>query len=90
MLKGEDGTISSYDFEPTVRVQTRTNVKGEELPVDELRAPDQNPIQYVVHCIREGRSVEGPLSPKIARVGQQIVDSAVLSARLKKTVKLID
>jgi glucose-fructose oxidoreductase len=33
--------------------------------------------------------VEGPLSPKIARIGQQIVDSAVLSARLKKTVTLL-
>lgn len=89
VLKGEDGTISSYDFEPTVRVQTRANVKGEEVPVDELRAPGQNPIQYFVHCIREGVAVEGPLSPKIARIGQQIVDSAVLSARMKKTVKLI-
>ncbi|MCX6951470.1 MAG: Gfo/Idh/MocA family oxidoreductase [Verrucomicrobia bacterium] len=90
VLKGEDGTISSYDFEPTVRLQTRTNVKGEDVPVDALQAPEQNPIQYFVSCIRNGLPVEGPLSPRIARIGQQIVDSAVLSARLKKTVKLID
>ena len=57
--------------------------------MDELRPPFQNPIQYFVHCIQEGASIEGPLSPKIARIGQQIVDSAVLSARLKKTVPLI-
>ena len=60
------------------------------VPVDALAAPYQNPIQYFVQCIREGRPVEGPLAPKIARIGQQIVDSAVLSARLRKTVKLID
>lgn len=89
VLKGEDGTISSYDFEPTVRVQTRANVRGEDVPVDVLKAPEQNPIQYFVRCIQEGRAVEGPLSPKIARIGQQIVDSAVLSARVKRTVKLI-
>ncbi len=90
VLKGADGTISSYDFEPTIRIQTRANVRGVDVPVDVLRVPEQDPIQYFVHCIREGRPVEGPLSPKIARVGQQIVDSARLSARLGKTVKLID
>jgi predicted dehydrogenase len=90
VLKGEDGTISSYDFEPTVRVQTRANVHGEEVAVDVLQAPFQDPIQYFVDCIREGRPIEGPLAPKITRIGQQIVDSAVLSARLQKTVKLID
>ncbi len=90
VLKGEDGTISSYDYEPTIRVQTRANLRGEDVPVDALAEPMQNPIQYFVHCIREGRPVAGPLSPKISRIGQQIVDSAVLSARLGKTVKLID
>jgi len=90
VLKGEDGTISSYDFEPTVRLQTRTKAGGEDIPVDALQRPEQNPIQYFVHCIQNGMPVEGPLSPKIARIGQQIVDSAVRSARLRKTVKLID
>lgn len=90
VLKGEDGTISSYDYEPAIRVQTRANPAGENVPVDRLEAPLQDPIQYFVHCIREGRPLEGPLSPAISRIGQQIVDSAVLSARLKKTVKLLE
>jgi predicted dehydrogenase len=89
VLKGEDGTISSYDYAPTIRVQTRANPRGEDLAVDVLAAPFQNPIQYFAHCIQEGRPVEGPLDPKIARIGQQIVDSAVLSAKLGKTVKLV-
>jgi predicted dehydrogenase len=90
VLKGEDGTISTYDYAPTVRIQTRANVAGEDIAVDPLRAPFQNPIQYMVHCIREERPIEGPLSPKVSRIGQQIIDSAVLSARLRKTVKLVD
>ena len=90
MLKGENGTIGSYDYAPTIRVQTRANLEGEDVPVDAPAAPLQDPIQYFVHCIREGRPIEGPLSPKISRIGQQIVDSSVLSARLGKTVKLVD
>ena len=35
------------------------------------------------------REPEGPLSPKLCRIGQQIVDSAVLSSRMKTTVKLV-
>jgi glucose-fructose oxidoreductase len=89
VLKGEEGTISSYDYEPTIRVQSRANPRGEDLAVDTLSAPLQNPIQYFVHCIRTGSPLEGPLSPKIARIGQQIVDSAVHSARLGRTVKLV-
>ena len=90
MLKGEDGTISSYDFELTVRLQTRANVAGGDMPVDSLQPPFQNPIQYLVHCIAESRPIESPLSPKIARIGEQIVDSAVLGARIRKTVTLVE
>ncbi len=89
VLKGEDGTISIGDYDQTIHVQTRANPAGEDIAVDALVAPLQNPIQYFVHCINTGTPLEGPLSPKISRIGQQIVDSAVLSARLKKTVKLV-
>ena len=89
ILKGEEGTISSFDYESTVRLQTRACPQGEAAAVDVLAPPFQNPIQYLVHCIREQRPIEGPLSPRIARIGQQIVDSAVLSARLGRTVKLV-
>ncbi len=89
VLVGTAGTISSYDYESTVRVQTREHPEGLVLPVDELRPPRQNPIQYLIHCLETGEPVSGPLSPAICRVGQQIVDSAVLSAREKRTVPLV-
>jgi predicted dehydrogenase len=89
VLKGTDGTISSYDYEPTVRLQSREKPEGEDLSVDELKPPFQNPIQYFIDCLRRDRAPEGPLSPKICRIGQQIVDSAALSAKLKRTVKLV-
>ena len=89
VIVGTKGTISSYDFEPTVRLQTDANPAGEDLPVDRLEHPCHNPVAYVLHCLESGKRVDGPLSPKMARIGQQIVDSAVLSARLRKTVALV-
>lgn len=90
VLKGTRGTIASYDYEPTVRMQTEKHPGGIDVPADNPRPPYQNPIQYFVHCLRHDRPVEGPLAPAINRIGQQIIDSAVLSARLKKTVKLVE
>ena len=88
-LKGTDGTMGSFDYAPEVRLQTRRNPAGEMIPSEELKPPFQNAIQYFVDCLRRDREPEGPLSPAISRIGQQIVDSAILSARLKKTVALV-
>jgi glucose-fructose oxidoreductase len=89
VLKGTHGTISSYDYEPIVRMQTERQPQGEEILADEMKPPYQNPVQYMVHCIRNHQPPEGPLSPRIARIGQQIVDSAILSAQRHKTVHLV-
>jgi glucose-fructose oxidoreductase len=88
VLVGREGTISSYDYGKTIRLQTRQQEAGVEVAVDELKAPFDNPINYVVDCIEKGREVEGPLSPKISRVGQQMVDAARQSAREGRTVSL--
>jgi glucose-fructose oxidoreductase len=89
VIVGTEGTISSYDYEPTIRVQTRAHPAGETLPVDTLLPPYQNPVQYLIHCISTGEPISGPLAPEISRIGQQIVDSAVLSAREQRTVALL-
>jgi glucose-fructose oxidoreductase len=89
VLVGRKGTIATYDYEPTIRIQTKDRPEGFEMPVDVLDAPNANPIQYVLNRLENGLPIEGPLSPAIARIGQQIVDSAVLSAKEKRTVKLL-
>ena len=43
----------------------------------------------MVDVIRNDKPIEGPLSVEISRIGQQIVDSAVLSASEGKTVPLV-
>jgi hypothetical protein len=54
-----------------------------------MKPPFQNPVQYFIDCLGRERAPEGPLSPAISRIGQQIVDSSMLSAKLKRTVKLV-
>lgn len=88
VIVGTEGTLSSYDLEPTVRVQTRECPAGMDIPCDVLVHPNHNPIAYVLDCLENGREVDGPLSPVIARIGQRIVDAAVLSVREKRTVQL--
>lgn len=89
VIVGTKGTVSSYDLEPTIRVQTRRHEAGRVVPVLKLRPPFQNPVQYFLHALETGTPVDGPLAPAIARIGQQIVDTAVKSARLKRAVRLL-
>jgi predicted dehydrogenase len=89
VLVGTEGTLGFGDYDRVVRMQTRRRPGGVDVPVDRPKPPFHNPIAYVLDCIRRGRKPEGPLSPQLARIGQQIVDSAVLSARTGRTVRLL-
>jgi glucose-fructose oxidoreductase len=88
-LVGTDGTISSADYAPVVHVQTRKRPEVHEVPADPLTSPGQNPVQYMLDCLERGRPIEGPLSVEIARIGQQIVDSAVRSVAERRPVPLV-
>ncbi len=89
MIVGTDGTIASYDYEQTIRVQTRAKPEGFVMPVDTLASPMQDPIQNFIHALSTGAPVHGPLSIEVCRIGQQIVETAVLSAKTKKAQPLI-
>lgn len=90
VLVGTKGTLSSYDFEETVRVQDERTPAGRDVHVGRPASPFANPVQYMIHCIESGLSPSGPLSPEISRIGQQIVDTAYQSAIEKRTLPLID
>ena len=89
VVVGTKGTIASYDYEQTVRVQTGEHPEGQDVPVDTLSAPHRGPIEHLIHVLETGEPVHGPLDPRLCRVGQQIVDTAVVSAREKRTVPLL-
>ncbi len=88
VLCGDKGTISSYDYELAIGIQDAACPEGKEIPVDDLKPPWSDPITYFLHCLDNDLPVEGPLSPEIARIGQQIVDTAWHSSRLKRTLAL--
>ena len=88
VLVGTDGTISSYDFEPSIRLQTRTNPAVHEIPVDTLELGYDNAINHFLHCLETGEEFIGPLQPSLCRTAQRIVDGAVQSALEKRTVSL--
>lgn len=89
VIVGTEGTISSYDFEDHITVQTKDTPQAYEVSVDILTSPFSNPVEYVLHCLATGEPVSGPLDPVLCRIGQQIVDTAIVSAREKRTVELL-
>jgi glucose-fructose oxidoreductase len=89
VLVGRKGTISSYDYEPHVMLQTDPEQPAKPVAAEPLRKPLSNAVEYAVDKLRLGAPIDGPLSPAIARIGQQIVDSAILSATQKRTVSLV-
>jgi predicted dehydrogenase len=89
VFKGTEGTLSSYDYEPTIRLQTRDHPEGESLPAPHLAPPFHNPLAYMIHCLQTRSPIEGPLSPLISRIGQQITDTALQAAQQKQTLPLL-
>lgn len=88
IIAGTDGTIASYDYDNHVTVQTRKQPRPHRIAAPPPKPPHQNPIQYLIHSLENGKPLEGPVSLPISRIGQEIVDAAVKSAKLKRTVKL--
>lgn len=88
VIAGTEGTLSTYDYEDFITVQTTRKPKLRPLPVAPLKAPLQNPVQYLLHCLDRGVPMDGPVSLPTSRIGQEIVDAAVRSAATKRTVKL--
>lgn len=89
VLCGTEGTLSAWDYEQSIRIQTHAHPEGYEVPMDLPAAPFRNPIEYMVHCIQTGEPITGPLSVETSRIGQQIVDTAILSARERRVVELL-
>ena len=89
VVTGTEGTISSYDYEETVRVQDEDTPEGYEVDVDELDAPIENQVQYLVHCLDNDEPIEfAPLSPEHCRESNRIVVAARESAERDEPVSV--
>lgn len=90
VVRGTKGTIASYDYEPTIRVQTHDQPEGYDHPTEELPAGERNGIEYAITKLETGQPIDGPLSAEVARIGQQIIETAIRSADEKRTLPLVD
>ena len=88
VVAGSEGTVSSYDYDDFVTVQTRRRPRPHAVAAPAPRAPHRNPVEYLLHCLEAGVPLEGPVSLPISRIGQEIVDAAVRSAATGRTVRL--
>ena len=88
VVAGTEGTVSTYDYEDFVTVQTRKKREPHRIAAPATKAPNQNAVQYLIDCLEKEVPLEGPVSLKISRIGQEIVDAAVRSAKMKRTVRL--
>ncbi len=88
VLVGSEGTISSYDYEERIRVQTSDFPEGREFAVDVPEAPMRGPVEHLIDVLENGTPVHGPLSIPICRTGQRIVDAALRSAESGREVGL--
>lgn len=89
VVVGTDGTITSWDYDAHVTVQTRDDPVAHDIPADPVAAPDRGAIEHVLHAFSTGGALRGPLDPAIARIGQRIVDTAFAAAREGRTLPLV-
>jgi glucose-fructose oxidoreductase len=88
VLVGTDGSISSYDYDGFVTLQTRANPRPVEAPADPMPPGRRDPVEYLLARIADGGTIEGPLDPELSLIGQRMIDSAVRSAAEKRAVPL--
>ena len=89
VFAGSDGTISSYDYEDHVTVQTRQRPEPTRVPAEPLRGGQRNAIEYVLGCLTRNEPVRGPLAPDLCLTAQRIIDTAIRSATEKRTLDLL-
>ncbi len=88
VLVGTDGSISSYDYDAFVTLQTRAAPEPAQIAADPLPPGQDAAVAYILARIDDGLPVTGPLDPALSLLGQRIIDSAVLSASSGRTVPL--
>ena len=77
------------DCDAPVVARARAAPTIRQIPVDELKTPFRKPVEHVLHCREHGLPFERALDPALCRTAQRIVDTAVLSARERRTLALL-
>jgi len=87
---GTAGTISSWDYDDQITVQTADAPEGETIPVDSIEPRNRNPIRNLIHHLDTGAPLDEPLTPELNRRSQRIVETARRSAARGEPVSLVE
>ncbi|PSP91667.1 gfo/Idh/MocA family oxidoreductase [Halobacteriales archaeon QH_8_68_33] len=89
-IVGTEGAISTRERDVPVRVTTEERTEG--YVVDPGALPDRyrNLVAYLVHCLDEGETPEGPSDPEFCRDAHRIVATARESAEAGETLPLAE
>ncbi|MCC9658603.1 Gfo/Idh/MocA family protein [Rhodopirellula halodulae] len=90
VIRGTHGTIRSDDYAEALTVQTLECPEGYSHPVSPLPTGLSNGIEYAIAKFNANEPIEGPLSPEVARIGQQIIETAIRSSVENRTVPLVE
>ncbi|MCU1437036.1 MAG: glucose-fructose oxidoreductase [Naasia sp.] len=88
VLVGQSGTLSSWDYDEFVTLQTQQQPSSTRVPVDAIPAHEGSGLGNLLHCLDRGSRLYGPLSSGTSRDGQRIVEAAAVSAREGRAVRL--
>jgi glucose-fructose oxidoreductase len=88
ILVGSHGTISSWDYDDHITIQTREHPEPLAVKNDTVAAPNRAPVEHILHVLQTGAPLHKPVDPAIGRIGQRIVDTAFASAKAGRTLPL--
>lgn len=89
VLVGTDGSVSSYDYDSYVTLQTRARPEPVQVAAAPMPPGRRGPVEYLLARLADRGPIEGPLDPALSLTGQRIIDSAVLASREKRAVPLV-
>jgi predicted dehydrogenase len=90
VVVGAAGTITSWDYDDHVRMQTNEHPEGIEIPVDVIPDHESSGLANFAWCLSEGVPLYGAMSAEISLVGQRIVEAAIRSVETGATVPYRD
>lgn len=90
IVVGTAGTITSWDYEDHVALQTEEHPEGANVPVDAIPDHESSGLANFVSCLTDGTRLYGPLSAETSLAGQMIVEAALRSVATGSTVMLQD
>lgn len=88
VVLGSHGTVASYDYDTHVTLQDADHLEGLVVPADVLAPEVRTGLAAVLHHLETGEPLDAPISHQIGRVGQLMVDAAVLSAESGRRVEV--